>query len=43
MEINYPPYKITNKMLNYVSDIMKKLEKQILLIERLEELKKITR
>ena len=24
MEINYPPYKITNKMLNYVSDIMKK-------------------
>lgn len=28
MEINYPPYKITNKMLNYVSDIMKKLEKQ---------------
>lgn len=25
MEINYPPYKITNKMLNYVSDIMKKI------------------
>lgn len=25
MEINYPPYKITDKMLNYVSDIMKKI------------------
>ena len=25
MEINYPPYKITNKILNYVSDIMKKI------------------
>ena len=25
MEINYPPYKITEKMLNYVSDIMKKI------------------
>ena len=25
MEINYLPYKITNKMLNYVSDIMKKI------------------
>ena len=23
MEINYPPYTITDKMLNYVSDIMK--------------------
>lgn len=22
---NYPPYKITDKMLNYVSDIMKKI------------------
>ena len=22
MEINYPPYTITDKMLNYVSDIM---------------------
>lgn len=25
MEINYPPYKITDKMLNYVSNIMKKV------------------
>ena len=25
MEKNYPPYKITEKMLNYVSDIMKKI------------------
>ena len=25
MEINYPPYTITDKMLNYVSDIMKKI------------------
>lgn len=25
MEINYPPYKITDKMLNYVSSIMKKI------------------
>ena len=25
MEIKYPPYKITDKMLNYVSDIMKKI------------------
>lgn len=25
MEIDYPPYKITDKMLNYVSDIMKKI------------------
>ena len=25
MEINYPPYTITNRMLNYVSDIMKKI------------------
>lgn len=25
MEINFPPYKITDKMLNYVSDIMKKI------------------
>ena len=25
MEINYPPYTITDKMLNYVSDIMKKV------------------
>ena len=25
MEINYPPYKITDKILNYVSDIMKKI------------------
>lgn len=25
MEKNYPPYKITDKMLNYVSDIMKKI------------------
>lgn len=28
---NYPPYTITDKMLNYVSDIMKKLEKLIIL------------
>lgn len=27
---NYPPYTITDKMLNYVSEIMKKLEKQII-------------
>ena len=25
MKINYPPYKITDKILNYVSDIMKKI------------------
>ena len=25
MEIEYPPYTITDKMLNYVSDIMKKI------------------
>ena len=25
MEINYPPYTITDKILNYVSDIMKKI------------------
>ncbi len=25
MNIDYPPYKITDKMLNYVSDIMKKI------------------
>ena len=24
MEVKYPPYTITDKMLNYVSDIMKK-------------------
>ena len=24
MEINHPPYTITDKMLNYVSDVMKK-------------------
>lgn len=26
MEIEYPPYTITDKMLNYVSDIMKNLQ-----------------
>ena len=25
MEINYPPYTVTDKMLNYVSDIMRKI------------------
>ena len=25
MKIDYPPYKITDKILNYVSDIMKKI------------------
>ena len=25
MKINYPPYKITDKILNYISDIMKKI------------------
>ena len=25
MEVKYPPYTITDKMLNYVSDIMKKI------------------
>ena len=27
MEVNYPPYKITDKMLNYVSNIMEKIGK----------------
>ena len=31
MEIEYPPYTITDKILNYVSDIMKKSVKQIIL------------
>lgn len=31
MEIDYPPYKITDKMLNYVSDIMLLLVQKILL------------
>ena len=29
---NYPPYSITDKMLNYVSDIMKKIGEAIIAI-----------
>jgi len=45
MRINYPPYKITDKMLNYVSDIMKKIG-EINYFERLNrypELRRKTR
>ena len=31
MEINYPPYTITDKMLNLATSIMEKMEKQIIL------------